>query len=309
MDARPGRSLLSTEDPSAALFALRPAEFVAARDRLAADLRRQGRKDEAAAIKALTRPSPSVFAVNQLARRDPAGLERLRAATAALERTQGADAGEEGRRAYRQALAEQKEILDILLEEAHRSLEEAGLGSGRPVLDRVSSNLRFAMLDEGAREQVRAGRLTRDVEAPDLSSLLERFPPPAAGDRPRRELVEAKETPAAKKTVDAPPDTRASAGEARAARVRERLEGVRARHREAEAELARVRQEAEAAQAAEEQAEQAAQELRRRLTERQTEAAAAARASAAAQRALAQSTSAVERLGKELADLERQAKG
>jgi hypothetical protein len=303
VDSGAGRRLLKTtvaEDDVDRLFAVRPAEFVAARDRLSAELKRQGRKDEAAAVKTLPRPSPSAFAVNQLARRDPEGLARLEAATSALERTQGAAAGEEGRRAYREALAEQREALERLVGLAARSLEEAGLGSARTVLDRVSSNLRFAMLDDAARALVRQGRLSRDVEAPDLSVLLERFPPSSA---PRAAPHEAAAPPPREAASKAAPGSKKDAA---AERLRERLAAVLERHRDAEADLARAREEAEAADKTHQRAEEAVKALRRQLTERESEAAAAARTLAASKRALAHATTALERTAAELAKLERQ---
>jgi hypothetical protein len=289
----------------AQLFALRPAEFVAARDRLATALRRQGRKEDAASVKALPRPSPSAFAVNQLARRDPTGLARLEDATAALERTQGADAGEEGRRAYRQALAQQREALERLIEQARQGLEEAGLAAGRAILDRVASNLRFAMLDDDTRALVRQGRLGRDVEAPDLSALLERFP--AAGGTPG-----PAHKAAPRPTAAAPPPHRATAAshppakDAAAARLRERLEGLRERHETAQADVASTRDKAAAAEQAHRHAEDTLKSLRRQLAEREREAAEAGRTATSARRAQAQATAALDRLATELARLERE---
>jgi hypothetical protein len=295
------------DDEVAQLFALRPAEFVAARDRLATALKRQGRKEDAASVKALPRPSPSAFAVNQLARRDPTGLARLEAATAALERTQGADAGDEGRRAYRQALAEQREALDRLIEQARQSLEEAGLATGRAVLDRVTSNLRFAMLDDDARALVQQGRLARDVEAPDLSALLERFPAAAGGSGPAHKAAPRPHTAAA-----TPPPRRAAkaahppAKDAAAARLRERLEDLRERHETAQADVASARKEAAAAEQGHQHAEDAVKSLRRQVGEREREATEAARTATTARRKLAQATTALDRLATELARVERE---
>ena len=53
-------------DPDAVreLFTLPPEEFVAARDRLAAELKEAGKADEAAEVKRLRRPSVVAWAVN-----------------------------------------------------------------------------------------------------------------------------------------------------------------------------------------------------------------------------------------------------
>src|SRR5262249_38111386 len=54
-----------------ALFALDPNDFVTARDQRARELRKEGEKDEAAAVKALRRPTVPVWALNQVARQRP----------------------------------------------------------------------------------------------------------------------------------------------------------------------------------------------------------------------------------------------
>jgi hypothetical protein len=288
------------EDETAPLYALPPGQFVAARDRMAGELRRQGRKAEAAAVKALMRPSPSVFAVNQLARRDPAGLERLAKATAALERTQGAGAADEDRRAYREALAEQREAMERLVDQARTTLEDAGLGTGRAVLDRIGSNLRFAMLDENARDLVRRGRLARDVEAPDLWSLLDR-PSSLAG--PRGTAAPARDRPARSEEA---PAARPDASTTRAARRRERLEDTRTRHAEAESEVTRLRKEAALAQAAHQHAEEALEAARRQVADRQNESAEARRNEADTARSLARSEASLARLIAELSHLQHQ---
>jgi hypothetical protein len=291
------------DDELARLFALRPAEFVAARDRLASALKKEGRKDEAATIKALPRPSPSAFAVNQLARRDPKGLARLEAATTALERTQGADSGDEGRRAYREALGEQREALERLVDQARQSLEEAGLATGRDLLDRVASNLRSAMLDEDARALLRQGRLVRDVAAPDLSALLERFPS-GGGHGPTHKTRPAPATPAAPERKKAGA-SKPSAKDAAAALRHEKLEALRERHGAAEAEATRAAQEAETADKAHHDADEALRSARRQLAEREKEAEAATRAAASARHELARRKTILDRLATELARLER----
>ena len=53
------------------LFALPPAEFIAARDALAKRLKADGDATRAAEVKALRRPSVAAWAVNQVARRKP----------------------------------------------------------------------------------------------------------------------------------------------------------------------------------------------------------------------------------------------
>ena len=59
------------------LYGLPGAEFVAARDALARSLAKDKHRDEAAAVKALRRPTRSAEALNALARTEPEASPRL----------------------------------------------------------------------------------------------------------------------------------------------------------------------------------------------------------------------------------------
>src|SRR5262245_63765579 len=71
-------------DAVAALYGGPPSEFVAARDALARDLRAAGQRDEAAAVKAVRKPSVAAWALDAGRAADPAAVEGLAAAAAAL---------------------------------------------------------------------------------------------------------------------------------------------------------------------------------------------------------------------------------
>ncbi|MGI8615949.1 MAG: hypothetical protein ACR2L4_04080, partial [Actinomycetota bacterium] len=75
-------------DAARELFALPPEEFVAARDRLAAELKDAGKTDEAAEVKKLRRPSIVAWAVNAASRERPEEVAALREAGQALRRAQ-----------------------------------------------------------------------------------------------------------------------------------------------------------------------------------------------------------------------------
>ena len=59
------------------LFRITPGGFIAARNELVARLREGGRNDEAAAVQALRKPTAVVWALNQLASRDPEAIASL----------------------------------------------------------------------------------------------------------------------------------------------------------------------------------------------------------------------------------------
>jgi hypothetical protein len=65
------------------LFAVDPAEFVAARDELVRQLKSDGQREEAAAMKALRRPPVPIWALNRVARDSGDAIDALLAAAAA----------------------------------------------------------------------------------------------------------------------------------------------------------------------------------------------------------------------------------
>src|SRR6185437_10344870 len=65
------------EDWQDALYAAAPKAFVAERKRVADALKAEGRTDEARAAARMKKPTASVWAVNQLARRAPDELGEL----------------------------------------------------------------------------------------------------------------------------------------------------------------------------------------------------------------------------------------
>ncbi len=72
------------------LYGLPLADFTKARDELARRLRREGRRDDAEAVKALRKPTVAAWALNQLARRRPGDVERLLATGERLREAQEA---------------------------------------------------------------------------------------------------------------------------------------------------------------------------------------------------------------------------
>src|SRR5437762_12833131 len=92
-------------DPIDQLLAVPPAEFVRARNRLASELKKSDGA-RAAEVKALPKPSPSVWALDRVAREAPERITAFLEASDALEHAQsGAGGADEGRRAYQAALA------------------------------------------------------------------------------------------------------------------------------------------------------------------------------------------------------------
>ncbi len=142
-------------DPIDRLFAVRPADFVKERNAVAKALKAAGKGDEAARALKLPRPTPSVWAVNQLARHVPALVQRLVEATARLQ------AGGAG--SYADALGAHRDALKRLRGKAEEILEASQMRPTLDVLAHVVQDLRAGILNPESRPRVEGGRLERDV--------------------------------------------------------------------------------------------------------------------------------------------------
>ena len=147
------------------LFDLPLDEFTAARNELAKRLKRDGDAEAAEQVRSLPKPSVAAWAVNQLARREPEAIRSLLNVAARLRSAQERSLkGERAADELRAAQAEEREIIRKLTRSAEGLLREAGRPASGTTLERVSSLLRAAAVDEPGRAALRQGRLTGDVE-------------------------------------------------------------------------------------------------------------------------------------------------
>lgn len=204
-----------TDDELGKLFAVPPAAFVKERTAVVKALKAAGRREEAASVEKLPRPSPSVWAVNQIARQAPALVRRLVAATERLQT--GEHAG------YAGALAEHREALKALRFEAERILDAAALRSTPELLARVTHDLRAGVMEPETRPLLERGRLVRDVaDEGSLSPFAQELPPVS----PAAPKAAAAETSAAAEDTIKAKDAARLAEAARVARER-RLQQLR----------------------------------------------------------------------------------
>ena len=147
-----------TDDDIGRLFSVRPADFVGERNATAKRLKAAGRRDDAATVEKLPRPTLSVWAVNQIARQEPALVRRLTDATTAL---QGGTGGEALR--YADALAAHRDVLKALRLKAEEILDSAGFRPAPELLTRVVHDLRAGISSPESRPLIESGRLVRDV--------------------------------------------------------------------------------------------------------------------------------------------------
>ena len=165
---REGRRLLQMSDvlpdEATVLFRERPESFVAARDALAAELRAEGRPDEAAAVRALRRPTVVVWALNQLSQADRPGVGDLLSAGAELRAAQQATLSSSGSGAERLRIATgaRRAAVSRLVEKAGTLLDAAGRGVRS---DEIASALEAASVDGATAERLEAGTLERVPES------------------------------------------------------------------------------------------------------------------------------------------------
>jgi hypothetical protein len=147
------------------LFSSDPSTFTAERDALAARLRADGDKEEAARVKALRRPTTAAWAVNQVARRHPEMVEEVRSAGQELERAQRRmmsglrDVDLPGATRRRRA------AVDAAVEAAAGFLSELG-SRPDPHVDKLRATFEAASLGGQDGDAVRAGRLSKELPPP-----------------------------------------------------------------------------------------------------------------------------------------------
>src|SRR3954453_17458848 len=116
-----------TDERVARLYGLPPEDFTAGRNALAAELRAEGDREGAAAVKALRKPTAAAWAVNQLVRAQPDLVEAL------------LGAGGELRQAHRQAASGRGAAQLRAAAEAERAAIEALVGGLGDVIGRTPS--------------------------------------------------------------------------------------------------------------------------------------------------------------------------
>lgn len=248
------------------LYGLPLERFVAERGTLARALRADGRRDEAAAVAGLRKPSVAAWAVNQLVRSQGSAITELFAAGDELREAQ-ADllAGRGDGRALRAAGDRERAAVDRLVDGAHGLLTSEGHELSPAVVERVRDSLHAAALDHDAREQVHAGRLERELRHVGLGlgdAAAAGPPPPKSTARAKRDAGERGSQPgAAEREREARRRAATEARERAAAEERKRAAARKAARSAETAARRRAQHATRALRAAEERRERAAQAL------------------------------------------------
>jgi hypothetical protein len=232
------------------LYALPLDEFTRARNELAKEA-----KDPA--IRSLRKPSVSAWAVNQLARRREVDVRRLLRAAEALEQAQRDALGGGDQGAFERARRDEREAVRRLRAAAAELLRDAGHPASDATLERVAKTLHAAAASADGREQLRAGRLTDDLEPQGFDALAGMTP---AGPRGKR----ASRRPAGPTAAER---RRAKAARAELEEARREAAAAADRLREAERALRLAEREVEQARAAADRAATKADRLEARAKE------------------------------------------
>lgn len=142
------------------LFRTPPDRFIAERDALVKELRGAGRDDDAAAVKALRKPTATVWALNQLAGREPEGLADLFETGRALRAAQSEAIAGSSSSALVEAGAARRAAVGRLTTATVAILDEGG-HRGAAQTDAIAQALETASVDADVGAELSAGTLEK----------------------------------------------------------------------------------------------------------------------------------------------------
>jgi hypothetical protein len=251
--------------------------FVPARTELAKALRKEGRREEAAEVAALRKPSVAAWAVNQLIRTQGRSVQELFGAGDELRRAhEQAASGRGDAQALRKATQAERAAVDTLMESARGLLTSDGHELSPAVVDRVAETLRAAALDPDARAEVSEGRLERELRHVGLGLLGDVGAAPAPALAPKRKAAAPKREPEQQRKAEARERERAQA-----------LKEARSTEKDARRELERAQRAVDSAQSRRDKAAAALDDADRELADARAQAEAATAAHDQAAGALA----------------------
>ena len=154
-------------DEATEVFRADPDGFVAARNDLAARLAADDRTDDAAAVKALRKPTVAVWALNQLHERDAEGVTALLDAGAELRAAQQAalSSSKGGAERLRTATVARRAAVARLVESASGVLTDAGRSADNQV-GAMTSALEVASFEAEPGRELATGTMQRVPDAP-----------------------------------------------------------------------------------------------------------------------------------------------
>lgn len=238
------------------LYGVPPKDFSSARNAKAAALKAAGRDADAQAVRRLAKPSPFLWATNQLARQDPERVAHFVDLVRRVRQSQLSDP-----RTAAAGLQTIRAELQALTTRATEVLAKAGYRVPGPGAARISNTVLGAAVDADLVEDLFHGRLAEELAAPGFEVL--------AGATPGRKLRLLRGGKSADRPRDQAEPKRAEEAAARARRAQE----AEAHRREVEQRAAAAARAAEEVRKLERQLADARRELRN--AQREANAAAA----------------------------------
>jgi hypothetical protein len=201
------QTLASIADP---LYALAPAEFTAARNLAAREVKDSADLELAARVQELKKPSPAAWAVNILARERADELEQLADLGATMREAQE----DLDREQLAELTRQRRALVTALAREASGLATAARHNLTATVIEEVAKTLQAALNDPAAAAAVRSGRLVRALEATGIepvdladavaapSGSMVSAPRPAAERKAVRDLAAVRAAKEAEKKAD-----------------------------------------------------------------------------------------------------------
>lgn len=157
------------------LYQLPVAEFTAARNALAARLKKAGRSEDAERVKALQKPSLTAWAVNQLYWKKRDAFDRLISAGERFRKAQASHLA--GKSAdIRGPLEARRVALSEVVKAAAATLRQTGSNPTPDTMRRITTTLEALSTYGALPEAPRAGRLADDVDPPGFETLAALVP-------------------------------------------------------------------------------------------------------------------------------------
>ncbi len=248
-----------------ALYGRPPSGFTAARDESVRALKTAGQTKDAAAVKALRKPSLAAWALNLLVREDRVQVDALLAVGDELRRAQRDLSGDD----LRSLTGQRHRVVRAVAQRAGQLAADAGHPLPTAALDQVAASLDAAMADSEAAATLVSGRVTSpltyaglggDAPAPEGAALRvvvdgaapDKDSAPPADKARRRQAIKQAE----RRLTDATAEL--DEADERLARAKDAAAASHLRVASAEQTLEAAQAELEAAQGEEETAERAA---------------------------------------------------
>ena len=175
---------MTLDEIAGELYALAPNEFTSARNERVKQLRQAGDKELAQQIGALAKPTMVGWLANQLVREYPDEMGALLELGASLREATANLAGDQLKELSRQ----QRQVVHALVQQARGLARSAGHPASEDTARGLEETLHAALADQGAAEELAAGRLTGVLSRTGFPADT---PAAAAQPKPKEDLAKA----------------------------------------------------------------------------------------------------------------------